>query len=103
MDERVLAAKWAPADQQYAGRRACLDLAIRYSRVSKTLSPKQAGAFKAAACGALMTADRAQRLGYLTDGMCTLWNGALGNAGDARAPARARARGAPLPLRPHGL
>ncbi len=71
-DERALAAKWAPTDEQFAGRRACLDLAILHSRAGKRLTPKQAGAFKAAACGALMTAERAQRLGYLTDGLCPL-------------------------------
>ncbi len=71
-DERTLAAQWAKRDPQYRGRRACLDLAIKYSRPGASCSPKQCGAFKSVVCGALMTADRAQRLGYDVDGQCPL-------------------------------
>ncbi len=71
-DERLLAAKWAKREPCDAGRRACLDLAIHYSRPGRCFNPKQAGAFKAAVCGALMTADRARRLGGDADGLCPL-------------------------------
>ncbi len=70
--ERRIAARWARADARFAGRRACLDLAISGSRPGKRFTPMQTGAFKAAVCGALMTGDRARRLGYATDGLCPL-------------------------------
>ncbi len=70
--ERRAAARLAKAHPEFNGRRACLDLAIRAAASRRRLAPRQAGAFRALACGALMTQDRARKLGYSSDGMCPL-------------------------------
>ncbi len=70
--ERKVAARIARLEPEFRGRRACLDLAIAAVRPSRGVTAAQAGAFRAAACGALMTMDRARKLGYDVDGLCPL-------------------------------
>ncbi len=72
MLERKAAARFARLDPEFTGRRACLDLAIAAVRPSRGVSAVQAAAFRAAACGALMTMERAKKLGYDVDGLCPL-------------------------------
>ncbi len=72
MYERRVAARLAGKDPAFSGRRACLDLVIRETTSRKRTTAAQAGAVRAAACGALMTQERAKRLGYLSDGLCPL-------------------------------
>ncbi len=76
--ERALGVKWALTDQTYVGRRVCVDLAVQASRPGSRLSPLQSATFRSAACGAVMTASRAVRLGYDVPDVCPL----CGEAGD---------------------
>ncbi len=70
--ERKVADRWTELDGQFAGRRACLDLAISASRPSRRVTHQQAACFRAVVCGAIWTAARARDLGYDTDGLCAL-------------------------------
>ncbi len=72
MFERRVAARFQREDPAFTGRRACLDVAIAAAKPGRRVTPAQAGAFKAAACGALMTMQRAMKLGYAVDGLCPL-------------------------------
>ncbi len=70
--ERSVAAKWAGDDPQYAERRACLDLIIYTVNNDKQLTPYQKGVMRSATCGAIMTGDKAIKMGYKVDGQCPL-------------------------------
>ncbi len=70
MLERRIATRFAKTEPAFHGRRACLDLAIAAARPGRSITAAQAGAFKAAACGALMTMTRARRLGYDVEEDC---------------------------------
>ncbi len=70
--ERKVAAAKAEDCAEFVGRRACLDLAISASRSGKRLSPQQSATFRAVACGAVWTAERARTRGYICDGLCAL-------------------------------
>ncbi len=74
--ERKVAERWSELDAEFAGRRACLDLAISASKPSRKVTRQQAASFRAVVCGAIWTAARAKELGYDTDGNCTLCHGA---------------------------
>ncbi len=75
--ERRIAAKWAASEPRYHGRRACLDFVASAVRNCSKLSPYQKGIMRAVTCGALMTGERAVRLGYAVSGMCPLCGCAL--------------------------
>ncbi len=70
--ERKVGSALAAGNAEFEGRRACLDLAISASKPSKRLTPHQAAAFRAVACGAVWTATKARDRGYVTDGLCPL-------------------------------
>ncbi len=70
--ERKAAVRIAREDPRFRGRRVCADLVIRAARPRSGVTPVQCGALKSVACGALMTRDKARRLGYDTDGLCPL-------------------------------
>ncbi len=71
--ERKVGAKWAISDKEFAGRRICVDLALReMSRKGNNLTRMQVGAFRSSLCGALMTFSRASRLGYQVEDACPL-------------------------------
>ncbi len=74
--ERVVGASFAGRSAAYQGRRACLDLAIKASRPGRRITPHQAAAFRAVACGAVWTAQKARERGYDCDGQCTMCHGA---------------------------
>ncbi len=70
--ERKVATKWAVEEEQYRGRRACLDFVTTAVKTCKHLSPHQRGIMRAVTCGALMTGCRAVKMGYLVTGLCPL-------------------------------
>ncbi len=70
--ERRVAAARASGCAEFVGRRACLDLAISASRAGKKFTPLQSATFRAVACGAVWTAERAKARGYVCDGLCAL-------------------------------
>ncbi len=70
--ERKIGHVFADRSEAFSGRRACLDIAIRASRPSKSITPHQSAVFRAVACGAIWTAQKAKERGYVCDGLCTL-------------------------------
>ncbi len=70
--ERRMASIWSSANPEFAGRRVCIDLATALARAGRDYTPMQAAAFRAVACGAVMTNQRARDLGYDTSGLCSL-------------------------------
>ncbi len=70
--ERRVASSWAAVDKSFEGRRVCTDLATAAAKQGRKYTPLQAARFRAAACGAIMTRQKAKDRGYDTDGLCPL-------------------------------
>ena len=63
----------AAKDPQFAGRRACLDLAQQECwRAKGPMNNFQRGCFRSSVCEAVVTKERARELGYVSDGLCEL-------------------------------
>ncbi len=78
--ERTLAAKWGIVQDKAAPRRLCADIAAAAAKGQRLTgyTPVQIGAFRSAACNAVMTNQRAHQGGYDVDDVCPLC-GAVGD------------------------
>ena len=80
--ERHVAYQWAGKDNSFLGRRVCTELAeqeLHKAVKHGTLNKREAGCYRAGACGAVMTNERAKNLGYEVQDICPL----CGEAGDS--------------------
>ncbi len=79
--ERTLAAKWGTAQGDEPPRRLCADIAAAAAKGQRLAgyTPVQIGAFRSAACNAVMTNQRAHQGGYDVDDLCPLC-GAVGDS-----------------------
>ncbi len=68
--ERQMARKWASTCKLYEGRRICVDLAVSALRPKAGTDPMGRGAYRASACGAIMTMHRAAQGGYDVCELC---------------------------------
>ncbi len=68
--ERYAGAKAAEEDEQFVGRRICIDHLRSQLASDRKLSREGKGAFVSALCGAIMTYHRAARSGYLVEDVC---------------------------------
>ncbi len=68
--ERQVARKWASSCPLYEGRRICVDLAASALRPKAGVDPMGRGAYRASACGAIMTMHRAAQGGYDVSELC---------------------------------
>ncbi len=73
-----MGAKWAKKDSRFEGKRLCIDAAVDALGRSRTLTPKQKGAFRSRLLGGALTRGEAARAGYAIDDVCEL----CGEAGD---------------------
>ncbi len=74
--EFKLAAQYAKDEPCFRGRRACFDFVTSAVRHGRGLAPHQRGVMRAVACGALVTGQRAIKMGYQVCGLCPLCKGA---------------------------
>ncbi len=79
--ERTLAAKWGTAQGDEPPRRLCADIAAAAAKGQRLAGYTlvQIGAFRSAACNAVMTNQRAHQGGYDVDDLCPLC-GAVGDS-----------------------
>ncbi len=70
--ERMVGTKWARRDNNFEGKRVCIDAATDALRRSKSLTPKQKGAFRSTLLGGVLTRSKAARCGYDVEDICEL-------------------------------
>ncbi len=68
--ERCVGAKLAEGDEEYSGRRICIDHVRRQLASDRGITHEGRAAFISVLCGAVMTFSRAVSLGYLVDDIC---------------------------------
>ncbi len=70
--ERIIGAERAKRDAVFAGRRACLDIAVNAMTRSRSMLPVEKGAFRSVITNAVMTMSRASKSGYDVPNTCPL-------------------------------
>ncbi len=68
--ERQIGARLAADDEEYSGRRICVDHVRSQMASDRSLTREGKAAYMSAVCGALMTHSRAVALGYLVEDLC---------------------------------
>ncbi len=70
--ERAMGKKWALKDENFVGKRLCIDALVAALRRSRDLTPQQKGAFRSALLGGVLTRHEARMRGYEVDDVCEL-------------------------------
>ncbi len=62
--------RMATTDPAFSGRRVAFEHVVAQLKTDRKLDAADRAAYKSVVCGALMTFDKAQRMGYLVDNLC---------------------------------